>query len=69
MCRLLFTYDGCIGIKTGFTYQAGACLAAAAERNGVRLYVIVLKSKNMKLRFTEAAILLDYGFRVMSRMQ
>ena len=67
--RLLFTYDGCIGIKTGFTYQAGACLAAAAERNGVRLYVIVLKSKNMKLRFTEAAILLDYGFRVMSRMQ
>lgn len=65
--RLLFTYDGCIGIKTGFTYQAGACLAAAAERNGVRLYVIVLKSKNMKLRFTEAAILLDYGFRVMSR--
>ncbi len=67
--RLLFTYDGCIGIKTGFTYQAGACLAAAAERNGVRLFVIVLKSKNMKLRFTEAAILLDYGFRVMSRMQ
>ena len=64
--RLLFTYDGCKGIKTGFTYQAGACLAAVAERDDVRLYVIVLKSRNMRLRFTEAAILLDYGFRVMS---
>ena len=67
--RLLFTYDGCIGVKTGFTYQAGACLAASAERDGVRLYVILLKSKNMSLRFKEAAVLLDYGFRVMSYLR
>ena len=67
--RLLFTYDGCIGVKTGFTYQAGACLAASAERDGVRLYVILLKSKIMRLRFKEAAVLLDYGFRVMSYLR
>lgn len=67
--RLLFTYDGCLGVKTGFTYQAGACLAASAERDGVRLYVILLKSKNMSLRFKEAAVLLDYGFRVMSYLR
>ena len=67
--RLLFTYDGCIGVKTGFTYQAGACLAASAERDGVRLYVILLKSQNMRLRFKEAAVLLDYGFRVMSYLR
>lgn len=67
--RLLFTYDGCLGVKTGFTYQAGACLAASAERDGVRLYVILLKSQNMRLRFKEAAVLLDYGFRVMSYMR
>ena len=65
---LLHTYDGCFGIKTGFTYQAGACLAAAATRNGVTLYVIVLKSRNMALRFKEAAILLDYGFNVISAL-
>ena len=67
--RLLFTYDGCLGVKTGFTYQAGACLAASAERDGVRLYVILLKSQNMRLRFKEAAVLLDYGFRVMSYLR
>ena len=66
--QLLFTYDGCIGIKTGFTYQAGACLAAAATRDGVTLYVVLLKSRNMKLRFKEAAILLDYGFQVMKKI-
>lgn len=67
--RLLFTYDGCLGVKTGFTYQAGACLAVSAERDGVRLYVILLKSQNMRLRFKEAAVLLDYGFRVMSYLR
>ena len=67
--RLLFTYDGCLGVKTGVTYQAGACLAASVERDGVRLYVILLKSQNMRLRFKEAAVLLDYGFRVMSYLR
>ena len=62
---LLTTYDGCIGIKTGFTRQAGNCLASAATRNGVTLYLVLLNSRSMSSRFTESAILLDYGFNVM----
>jgi len=62
---LLEKYEGCIGIKTGFTRQAGNCLASAATRNGVTLYLILLKSKSYASRFTESATLLDYGFEVM----
>ena len=62
---LLSTYEGCIGIKTGFTRQAGYCLASAATRNGHTLYCVLLHSRSMRTRFTESAILLDYGFRVM----
>ena len=62
---LLSSYDGCIGIKTGFTRQAGYCLASAATREGRTLYCVLLNSRSMRTRFTESAILLDYGFRVM----
>lgn len=62
---LLHTYEGCIGIKTGFTNQAGYCLASAATRNGHTLMLILLHSKKHATRFTESAALLDYGFRVM----
>ena len=62
---LLTTYEGCIGIKTGFTRQAGNCLASAATRDGVTLYLVLLNSRSMSSRFTESALLLDYGFSVM----
>ena len=62
---LLMTYEGCIGIKTGFTRQAGNCLASAATRDGVTLYLVLLNSRSMSSRFTESALLLDYGFNVM----
>ena len=62
---LLSTYEGCFGIKTGFTRQAGNCLASAATRDGVTLYLVLLNSRSMSSRFTESAILLDYGFNVM----
>ena len=62
---LLFSYEGCFGIKTGFTRQAGNCLASAATRDGTTLYLVLLHSRSMRSRFTESAILLDYGFRVM----
>lgn len=64
---LLSSYEGCIGIKTGFTRQAGYCLASAATRNGRTLYLVLLGSRSMKTRFTESAILLDYGFRVLDK--
>ena len=62
---LLATYDGCIGIKTGFTRQAGNCLASAATRDGVTLYLVLLNSRSRSSRFTESALLLNYGFNVM----
>ena len=64
---LLESYEGCIGVKTGFTRQAGYCLASAATRRGVRLFLVLLGSKSLTSRFDESAILLDYGFRVMDK--
>ena len=62
---LLSSYEGCFGIKTGYTRQAGNCLASAATRDGTTLYLVLLHSRSMRSRFTESAILLDYGFQVM----
>ena len=67
--QLLTTYEGCIGIKTGFTRQAGNCLASAATRDGTTLYLVLLGSRSMSSRFKESAILLDYGFNVMKTYQ
>ena len=64
---LLTTYEGCVGIKTGFTRQAGNCLASIATRDGITLYLVLLNSRSMSTRFTESAILLDYGFEVMKK--
>lgn len=59
---LLRSYEGCIGIKTGYTRQAGYCLASAATREGRTLYLVLLGGRSMSTRFTESALLLDYGF-------
>lgn len=59
---LLETYPGAIGVKTGFTFQAGLVLVAAAERDGRRLYAIVMGSEGEGSHFGDAAALLDYGF-------
>lgn len=59
---LLAAWDDCIGIKTGFTNKAGQCLAAAASRDGVELYAIVLDSTDEVQRFIDAYKLLDWGF-------
>lgn len=40
--KLLKMYDGCIGVKTGFTDEAGRCLVSAAERDGIRLICVTL---------------------------
>ena len=63
---MLETYPGCIGVKTGFTRQAGACLASAAMRDGNTLFLVLLNSKTLNTRFSESEALLDYGFRVMA---
>jgi len=57
--RLLTTFSGATGIKTGTTDEAGYCLVASANRDNRNLIAVVLKSNN---RFRDAEILLDYGF-------
>lgn len=64
--HLLFTYDGAIGIKTGYTRAAQGCLTAAATRNG-RTLIAVIMHAGWDSRFTEAAALLDYGFGMETR--
>lgn len=59
--HLLFTYDGAIGVKTGYTRAAQGCLAAAATRHGKTLIAVIMHA-GWDSRFTEAAALLDYGF-------
>ena len=61
--RLLSTYEGATGIKTGYTNAAGGCLAASARRGGVELIAVVLGAADEEARFTDAAKLLDMGFR------
>lgn len=60
--KLLKTYKGITGLKTGTTGKAGSCMAATAERDGVQLISVVLGCADTKTRFSSAASLLDYGF-------
>jgi D-alanyl-D-alanine carboxypeptidase (penicillin-binding protein 5/6) len=55
-------YPGIIGVKTGYTKQAGRCLVAAARRNGVRLAAILLRSPDPG---RQAKKLLERGFRTL----
>lgn len=60
--RLLGTYRGATGLKTGWTYAAGGCLAASAKRGEIELIAIVMHAPDTDTRFSDAEILLDYGF-------
>lgn len=60
--RLLRFYDGCDGGKTGFTSQAGFCLAATAKRGDMRLVSVVIGAENSDKRFKSVQKLLDYAF-------
>jgi D-alanyl-D-alanine carboxypeptidase len=56
---LIYHYPGLTGLKTGYTMAAGRCLVATAERDGVRLGVVLLHSPAPA---TQASALLDRGF-------
>ena len=55
-------YPGILGGKTGYTSAAGNTLVTCAERNGVRLIVVVMKSH--KAQYSDTRALLDYGFQL-----
>ena len=60
--KLIRFYDGATGLKTGSTDSALYCLSATAERSGMELIAVVLKSPTSQDRFDAARALLDYGF-------
>lgn len=64
--KLLWRYDGCVGVKTGFTEAAGRTLVSAAERDGMLLIAVTLNDGN---DWADHAALLDYGFANWSRKQ
>ena len=60
--KMIKTYNGANGIKTGFTQEAGYCLSASATRGNTTLIAVVLGAKTSKERNAQVAKLLDYGF-------
>lgn len=60
--KLLRSYQGTTGLKTGSTTKAGCCLAATASRNGMELIAVVLGAPTTELRFSSANKLLDFGY-------
>ena len=61
--RLLTTYRGATGVKTGYTHESGPCLVSSATRNGVSLIAVVLNSPNM---YADTTRLLNFGFASLS---
>lgn len=59
--KLLASYQGANGVKTGYTSAAGYCLVAAAKRGEVQLVAVILNSDK---RYYDAEQLLDYGFKI-----
>ncbi len=60
--KMVRFYQGCTGLKTGFTAKAGYCLSASAQRNGMELIVVVMGCGSSAERFAACKSLLDYGF-------
>lgn len=64
--KLLASYEGCIGVKTGFTKKSGRCLVSAAERDGVRLVCVTLDCPDDWRTHTT---LLDGSFASLERVE
>ena len=60
--KLVRFYPGATGLKTGFTSQAGYCLSASAEREGMELVAVVMGCETSAKRFAACKSLLDLGF-------
>ena len=60
--KMVRFYNGCTGLKTGFTSAAGYCLSASAEREGTELIAVVMGAETSAKRFAVCKSMLDYGF-------
>ena len=60
--KLVYYYEGCTGLKTGFTSEAMYCLSATAERDGVEFIAVIMHGETIESRNDDAKALLNYGF-------
>jgi beta-lactamase len=60
--KLLKSYNGITGLKTGTTSEAGSCISATARRDGMNLIAVSLGCHSTNERFKSASTMLDYGF-------
>jgi D-alanyl-D-alanine carboxypeptidase (penicillin-binding protein 5/6) len=60
--KLVYWYEGCTGLKTGFTSKAMYCLSATAERDGVGFIAVVMHGESAESRNADATTLLNYAF-------
>ena len=60
--KLVRFYQGATGLKTGYTSQAGFCLSASAERDGMELIAVVLGCDTSAERFAACKSMLNHGF-------
>ena len=63
--KMLLNYEGCIGVKTGYTQRSGRCLVVAAERNGLEFISVTLDAPN---DWSDHTKLLDYGYDTLERI-
>lgn len=64
--RMLVSYKGAVGVKTGFTKATGRCLVSAAERDGVLLIAVTLDAPN---DWQDHTAMLDYGFSLLEKRE
>lgn len=60
--KLVRYYEGCTGLKTGYTSTAMYCLSASAERDGTEYIAVIMHAESIESRNKDASALLDYGF-------
>ena len=60
--KLINTYQGANGIKTGYTSEALHCVSASASRGNTTFIAVIMAAPTSPIRFSEASKLLDYGF-------
>lgn len=67
--KLVRFFNGCDGLKTGFTNEAKYCISATAQRNDVRMLAIIMGAPTYKIRNRDASMLLNYGFSLFERKE
>lgn len=60
--KLVRFFEGCDGLKTGYTQEAKYCISATATRNGVRMLSVIMGAPTYKVRNRDAGMLMNFGF-------